>query len=110
MRIAILVSSIIIFVIPFFGNAKNLTRASTRTVEIEGIQFKPLEISVRSGDDVEWVNNDLVPHTVTSLEDQFDSKTIAPGSKWVLHTKKVGEFKYKCAYHPSMSGIVKVTK
>jgi plastocyanin len=47
--------------------------------------FQPNPVQVGIGDTVEWVNRDLIPHTVTSSQnvtagEQFDSGIIAPNS------------------------------
>ncbi len=73
-------------------------------VKIENMLFVPSELKVHGGDTIEWVNNDLVPHTVTSIVSQFDSGIIAPGGRWKFHVKKKGAFAYKCSYHPTMLG------
>ena len=36
------------------------------TVTIEGMQFKPQELTVQRGDRIVWVNKDLFPHTATA--------------------------------------------
>ena len=39
---------------------------ATHTVAIDGVKFDPETIAVKAGDTVVWVNQDPVPHTVTS--------------------------------------------
>jgi len=79
----------------------------TVIVKIEAMQFRPKEISISFGQEIEWINNDLVPHTATSAGN-FDSKTIEPGKSWKFKPKKRGLFKYVCSFHPAMSGSIEV--
>ena len=41
----------------------------THTVKIEGMAFVPATLEVSVGDTVEWINEDLVPHTATAIID-----------------------------------------
>lgn len=88
----------------------NLSRAvaADHTVEIEGMVFKPANLSVKKGDTVTWTNKDFVPHTATDLKHQFDSKIINAGKTWKLVLKKAGTYNYKCDFHPTMTGLLKV--
>jgi plastocyanin len=81
--------------------------AATHTVTIEGIQFQQPTLTVKRGDQVVWVNKDVVPHTATAAG-QFDSGPIAPGKSWSWTASKPGPVDYICTYHPGMKGTVKV--
>ena len=76
-------------------------------VNIESMQFNPPVLSVKIGQEVEWINHDLVPHTATSNH-AFDSRSIAPTKSWKFKFKKKGHFRYKCSFHPTMFGEVDV--
>jgi plastocyanin len=76
-------------------------------VKIEGMQFNPKVVTAGKGQKIKWINQDLVPHTVTS-NGAFDSKTIPPGESWILKLKKTGHFDYKCQFHPTMNGAIDV--
>jgi plastocyanin len=71
--------------------------------------FSPQIITAIIGQNntVTWVNDDIVPHTVTSDESgQFDSGAINAGESW-SHTFTVpGTYTYHCSYHPWMHGTV----
>jgi plastocyanin len=79
----------------------------THTVTIDGAQFSPAEIEVKTGDTVLWVNKDILAHTATSTSGGFDSKVIQPGKTWRYVARKKGEFAYTCAFHP-MNGRLRV--
>jgi len=54
------------------------------------------------------VNKDIVPHTATSKDGGFDSKTLQPGASWSRTLAKAGSFGYVCTFHPTMTATVKV--
>ena len=83
-------------------------RAQHHTVIIKSFQYEPAELTVDSGDTVEWENQDIVPHTVTSENGSFRSGKIAPGKTWSYTTKNAGKFSYSCTPHPNMHGVLVV--
>lgn len=72
------------------------------------MQFTPAALSVHRGDRIVWANKDLFPHTTTATNKAFDSGSIAAGGSWTYVAKKVGEYSYACAFHPTMKGSLKV--
>ena len=84
-----------------------LVAAETHVVTMEGMGFKPAQLTVRAGDTVVWKNQDLTPHTATA-EGVFDSKNIAPQASWTWTAAKPGKHPYVCTYHPGMKGEVEV--
>jgi plastocyanin len=89
--------------------AGSATRPETHTITIEGMQFRPQELTVASGDIIVWINKDLVAHTATSATAGiFDSKLIAPDKSWKLTIRTKGDLAYICTYHPTMKGSLRV--
>ena len=84
------------------------TEGETHTVAIEGMQFVPRALTVKSGDSVVWVNKDLFPHTATSEAGGFDSQQIAASESWRHTFGKTGEFSYVCTLHPTMKATIEV--
>src|SRR5215469_754978 len=82
--------------------------ATQHSVVIENMQFNPPQLTVHRGDRIVWVNKDLFPHTVTSVNKKFDSGSIAAGSSWSWVARSSGEFAYGCTFHPTMKATVKV--
>lgn len=80
----------------------------THTVTMEGLKFQPAALTVKAGDTVVWVNNDMFPHTATSNPGGFDSGAIAAGESWRYTIQQKGEFAYVCTYHPTMKGSLTV--
>ena len=81
--------------------------AGTLVVTIEGMAFRPAEVTVKPGDRIVWQNKDLVPHTATA-QGAFDSGAIAPGKSWSWTARGKGAHGYVCVYHPGMKGTVTV--
>lgn len=81
----------------------------THVVRIEGMKYTPSVISVRSGDTVEFINTDLVPHTVTERSARaFDSGMINAKETWKFVAGEEGALDYRCIYHPDMMGRIVV--
>jgi plastocyanin len=84
------------------------TRGTTHRIVIENLQFNPAHLTVRPGDRIVWVNQDLFPHTVTAAGKAFDSGSIAASASWTYHAAKRGQFAYVCTFHPTMKGAITV--
>src|SRR5918996_5193263 len=69
--------------------------------------YDPADLRVPIGEGIQWINNDNVPHTVTSLKDDgksFDSSIILPNGNYTLDTSALdeSEYEYFCTIHPYM--------
>jgi plastocyanin len=69
--------------------------------------YDPENLNVSMGVGIQWINNDNVPHTVTSLKDDgksFDSSIILPNGNYTLDTSALdeSEYEYFCTLHPYM--------
>jgi plastocyanin len=69
--------------------------------------FDPKNLKVSKGEGIQWINNDNVPHTVTSLKDEgksFDSSIIKSKGTYTLDTSKLTQkqYEYFCTLHPFM--------
>jgi plastocyanin len=73
-------------------------------VKLSGLRFEPQSLSVNVGDRIQWLNDDIVPHTATAADKSFDSGDIAAGQSWTYVAHKTGTFDYACRYHPMMTG------
>lgn len=77
--------------------------SKVHTVVINQFKYQPDTLTVNAGDTVEWKNEDIVPHTVTSKDGKtFDSKTLAKGKSWRYTASQKGTFDYYCTLHPNM--------
>ena len=73
------------------------------------ITFEPEKIRVNLGDTVTWTNDDSAVHTVTNIDEIFDSAIMKPGDIFTYTFEKGGTFDYVCTLHPWMTGRVIVT-
>jgi plastocyanin len=81
-------------------------------------RFNPQELTVPSGSDVTWINEDDLTHTITSgkkagygmyefLQDGiFNSGELGDGESFTFHFAEPGRYEYFCAPHPWMNGVV----
>jgi len=75
-------------------------------VKIDNFSFLPQDITVAPGTMVTWVNQDDIPHTVTSTADLFKSKPLDTDDKFSFTFDKSGTYEYHCSIHPKMTGKV----
>ena len=90
------------------GAAAAARATSTHEVVMEATSFSPLELTVKLGDSVVWINKDFFPHTATSKAGKFDSGSIDAGKSWTHTPRARGEFDYICSLHPTMKATLLV--
>ena len=78
-------------------------------VEVEGLEFRPSLLQVRSGDTVVWINRDPVPHTVSPRDGAWDSGAMSAAQSFTWVAEDAGRMEYACRYHPLMDGVVEVS-
>ncbi|MBI2859556.1 MAG: cupredoxin family copper-binding protein [Chloroflexi bacterium] len=88
------------------GTTGTSQTAGPGTVVISSSVFNPLEITVKAGDAVTWINRDTVPHTITG--GGWNSGNLTRGDQYSRKFDTTGPFDYVCAYHPGMKGKVTV--
>jgi len=81
--------------------------AGTIQVTIEKLVFAPTEITAKVGDTIEWVNKDILAHTATATNKDWDVM-IGPKQTAKLVLKKAGAVDFFCKFHPNMKGHVTV--
>jgi plastocyanin len=84
------------------------TKPAVHVVTIEGMQFKPAALTVRRGDRIVWMNQDLFPHSATGPKGSFDSASIPAGGSWTFVANETGTFAYTCIFHPTMKATLTV--
>lgn len=76
-------------------------------VTIRLLKYSPAIIQIRTGETVEWTNNDSFPHTVTSEGGgELNSGSIEDGGTWRHTFSQPGTFSYVCTFHDWMKGTV----
>src|SRR5438067_4428113 len=95
------------------GEAKKGGTAETdqKRIEIKDFAFNPPTITVKSGENVTWINRDEEPHTVVSVEKQFKKSTaLDTDQEFTITAGAPGTYSYFCSVHPKMTGIIIVEK
>jgi plastocyanin len=81
--------------------------AATIQIVMQDLGFVPAEVSARVGDTVEWVNKDVLVHSATARNGDFDVN-IPPKKTVSSVLNKVGTVEYYCRYHPNMKAVLKI--
>jgi plastocyanin len=81
--------------------------ASETKVTIDNFTFAPMELKLKVGDTVTWINHDDIPHTIVSAG-KFRSKTLDTDDSFTFTFMAAGDYKYFCSLHPHMTGMIKV--
>jgi cytochrome c oxidase subunit II len=105
------------------GSTTTTAAAATLTIPVGAAtpgnpSYDPLSLTVKKGDEIDVVNKDSSPHTVTSGKapdapdagKQFDTSIVNVGASAKVATANLepGEYDFHCAVHPFMTGKLKV--
>jgi plastocyanin len=81
--------------------------AATIQIVMENLVYAPAEVSAKVGDTIEWVNKDVLVHTATARNGDFDVNL--PPKKTVTSVlNKAGTVEYYCRFHPNMKAVLKI--
>ena len=78
------------------------------TIKMVDIKFDPETATVKTGEQVCWVNEDDVQHDAVAENDAFKSELFNKGETFTATLDKPGTVKYVCTVHPNMTGELKV--
>ena len=81
--------------------------AETIKISIDKLVFDTAAVNAKVGDTLEWVNNDVLAHTATARNGDWDVAVPAKTTAGVT-LKKAGTVDYYCRYHPNMKGRIVV--
>lgn len=81
--------------------------AATVEITMENLVISPAEISAKVGDTINWINKDVLAHTATARNGDFDV-TLPPKKSATSVLKKAGTIEYYCRYHPNMKATLKI--
>ncbi|NOJ49000.1 amicyanin [Bradyrhizobium sp. WSM 1744] len=82
-------------------------QAATIQITIDNLVFAPAEVAAKVGDTIEWINKDVLVHTATARNGDFD--VITPPKKTVTSVlTKAGAIEYYCRYHPNMKAVLTI--
>ena len=82
--------------------------AATIQILMENLVISPAGGTAKVGDTIEWVNKDILAHTATARNGDFDV-TLPPKKTVTLVLTKSGMIDYYCRYHPNMKATLPVT-
>jgi plastocyanin len=91
-------------------NASASTSDDSHTVGIKNGSFSPANVWIGKGATVTWVNGDATAHTVTEVNNIFNSGDIAPGSNFRYTFDSAAAYQYRCLRHPSETAVVNVVQ
>jgi len=90
---------------PEVSTAPKQASYEVHTVEIKEMKFVPDSITVNKGDEVVFVNRDLVAHCVTEEKSSaWTSGNLPAGQSYLLVAKESAD--YYCAIHKVMKGKI----
>ena len=82
--------------------------AETIQISMENLVISPAEATAKVGDTIELVNKDILAHTATARNGDFD--VMMPPKKTVTYIlKKAGTIEYYCRFHPNMKAMLNVS-
>jgi len=83
--------------------------ATAGAVQIKGFAFKPGDLTIKTGTEVTWTNEDSTTHKIKSDDGSFNSEGLGNGATFSHTFDKAGTFPYICSIHPTMKGTITVT-
>ena len=83
-------------------------QAATIQITMENLVIAPAEVSAKVGDTVELVNKDVLVHSATARNGDFDVTMPAKKTETMV-LKKSGTVDYYCRFHPNMKAVLTVT-
>jgi plastocyanin len=82
-------------------------QAANIQISMENLEIAPAEASAKVGDTIEWVNKDVLAHTATARNGDFDVM-LPPKKSTTFVLKKAGTIDYYCRFHPNMKAVLNV--
>ena len=79
-------------------------KSETKIVTIENMKFNPAIITVKKGDKITFINNDIVAHNATEKNNSWASPLLANGKSWTFSPEKNSD--YYCTVHVVMKGKI----
>jgi plastocyanin len=79
--------------------------AATIQISMENLVISPAEATAKVGDTIEWINKDILAHTATARNGDWDV-TMPPKKTVTSVMKKAGTVDYYCRFHPNMKATL----
>ena len=82
-------------------------KADKNEIAIADFSFSPKMFTVSPGATVTWINDDKVPHVISSADNQFQKSTLLQPEQSFSNTFATrGTYSYFCSVHPRMTGKI----
>ena len=81
--------------------------AATIQITMENLVISPAQATAKVGDTIEWINKDVLAHTATARNGDWDV-VLPPKKNGTLVLKKAGTIEYYCRFHPNMKATLTV--
>ena len=81
--------------------------AATIQITMENLVISPAETPAKVGDTIEWINKDVLAHTATARNGDWDVM-LPPKKNGSVILKKAGTVDYYCRFHPNMKATLTV--
>jgi plastocyanin len=81
--------------------------AATIQITMENLVVSPAQATAKVGDTVELINKDVLAHTATARNGDFDL-AMPPKKTVTFVLKKAGAIEYYCRFHPNMKAVLNV--
>lgn len=91
------------------GAVSGVLAQSGNGVAVQAFVYDAAEVTVPVGTTVTWTNNDPVAHTVTDVNQVWDSGLFDQGHTYSRTFDAPGVYDYYCIPHPMMIGRIVVT-
>ena len=79
-------------------------KIETHVVTIENMKFNPATINVNKGDQVTFINKDIVAHNATEVKNSWASPMLTTDQSWTFTPEKTSD--YYCTVHVVMKGKI----
>lgn len=80
------------------------SKESVHWVTIENMKFNPATVTVKKGDQITFINKDIVSHNVAEIHNAWTSPMLNTGQSWTLTAEKSSD--YYCTVHVVMKGKI----
>lgn len=70
--------------------------------------FNPDKIIINKGETITWINEEKIPHTITSKGKFLFDSLLRQNGDFTYQFDKIGTFEFGCTLHPWMHGTINV--
>jgi plastocyanin len=90
------------------GGTAMAGEADGAQVVIKDFMFAPMQVTIKAGSKVTWLNKDDEPHNVVSDSGLFRSSALDTDDNFSFEFDKPGTYRFVCSIHPKMVGTITV--